>query len=337
MSKEKTVEVNVRLASLFVLIPVLILMGRKIYVDIRDERRGIAYQYRSALQEAFNKGLPYLSIDGDDGKLRAAIAQMRIRRHGKIPEERIDRLRKRLFDLIWTHHIGGFSNYMRLRKPEGIEYRFNTNALPKKRVKEGNTYKLVLDRRPELDSEESILRFQIASGSYDTFYSNFISQVCLDYGELQQIRYMAVGGQTNALFGVHVVRTNSLADPRFCADVIDFVPEKDRWPFTSTNKVARFSLIPGTVVPFGLSLPIPLYFTPETPKQELETTGEITLAYAYFTYKGAHHNGNASVVMAQWHWDKAKARWIPDYFCSGDDYRYPSSRYHTEPVVDVIF
>ena len=79
MSKEKTVEVNVRLASLFVLIPVLILMGRKIYVDIRDERRGIAYQYRSALQEAFNKGLPYLSIDGDDGKLRAAIAQMRIR------------------------------------------------------------------------------------------------------------------------------------------------------------------------------------------------------------------------------------------------------------------
>ena len=59
MSKEKTVKVNVRLASLFVLIPVLILMGRKIYVDIRDERRGIAYQYRSALQEAFNKGLPY--------------------------------------------------------------------------------------------------------------------------------------------------------------------------------------------------------------------------------------------------------------------------------------
>ena len=68
-------------------------MGSKIYVDIRDKRRGISYQYRSALQEAFDKGLPYLSINGDDGKLRAAIAKTRIRRHGKIPDERIDRLR----------------------------------------------------------------------------------------------------------------------------------------------------------------------------------------------------------------------------------------------------
>ena len=99
----------------------------------------------------------------------------------------------------------------------------------------------------------------------------------------------------------------------------------------------RFSLLANTVVPFGLGLLIPLYFTPETPRQELETTGEITLAYADFAYKGVHHNGNASVVMAQWHWDRSKARWIPDYFCSGDDYRYPSTRYHTEPVVRVIF
>ncbi len=183
-------------------------MGSKIYVDIRDKRRGIAYQYRSALQEAFNKGLLYLSSNGDDGKLRAAIAKTHIRRHGKILEKRIDRLRERLFDLIWTHHIVGFSNYMRLRKPEGIEYQFYTDALPKKIVKEGNTYKLVLDRRPELDSKEAILRLQITSRSYGTFYSNFISQFCLDYEELQQIRRMVVGRKTNALFGVHVVRTN---------------------------------------------------------------------------------------------------------------------------------
>ena len=84
---------------------------------------------------------------------------------------------------------------MHLRKPEGIEYQFNTNALPKKLVKEGNTYKLVLDRRPELDSEEAILRLQITSRFYGTFYSNFISQVCLDYEELQQNRHMAVGGK----------------------------------------------------------------------------------------------------------------------------------------------
>ncbi len=64
---------------------------------------------------------------------------------------------------------------MRLRKPEGIEYHFNTNALPKKRVKEGNTYTLVLDRRPELDSEETILRQRITTLSHGTFYSNFIS------------------------------------------------------------------------------------------------------------------------------------------------------------------
>ncbi len=100
---------------------------------------------------------------------------------------------------------------------------------------------------------------------------------------------------------MHIVRTNSLVDPRFCADVTDFVPEKGCWPFTSTNKVARFNLIANTVVIMGLSRPIPLYFTPDTPKQELETTGEITLAYAYFAYNSMHHNDNASVFMAQWH------------------------------------
>ena len=136
---------------------------------------------------------------------------------------------------------------------------------------------------------------------------------------------------------MHVVRTNSLADPRFCADVTDFVPEKDRWPFASTNNVARFNLIANTVVPFSLGLPIPLYFTPETPKQELEMTGEITLAYAYFAYKGVPHNENASVFIAQWYWDRSKARWISDYFCSGDDYRYLSTRNHTKSVIRVIF
>ncbi len=130
-------------------------------------------------------------------------------------------------------------------------------------------------------------------------------------------------GKINDLFDVHIVRTNSLADPRFCANVTDFVPEKDRWPFTSTNKMPRFRLFANTVVPFGLGTPIPLYFTLETPKQELETTGEITLAYAYFAYKGVHYNENASVFMARRALGQGQSPLIPDYFCSVDDYRYP--------------
>lgn len=175
-----------------------------------------------------------------------------------------------------------------------------------KRVKEGNTYKLVLDRSPELGSEETILRYQIAyltAPFIPTSFPRFVwtMKICSRSATWPL-------GKINALFDVHIVRTNSLADPRFCANVTDFVPEKDRWPFTSTNKMPQFRLFANTVVPFGLGTPIPLYFTLETPKQELETTGQITLTYAYFAYKGVHYNENASVFMAQWHWDKAKAR-----------------------------
>lgn len=77
-----------------------------------------------ARQGAFN-ALKYTPIVSSN-RLYSYVQSLYIIQHEGIPEPQIIQLRDRLFDVLWTFHIGGFENYMRLRKPEGIEYQFDS-------------------------------------------------------------------------------------------------------------------------------------------------------------------------------------------------------------------
>ncbi len=104
----------------------LIAAGWMIYKNrqARLLRNEYGHEATRVRQEAFN-ALKYTPIVSSDG-LYSHVQSLNIIQHEGIPEPQIIQLRDRLFDVLWTFHIGGFENYMRLRKHEGIEYQFDS-------------------------------------------------------------------------------------------------------------------------------------------------------------------------------------------------------------------
>ena len=302
----------------------LIAAGWMIYKkrQARLLRNEYGHEATRARQEAFN-ALKYTPIVSSNG-LYSHVQSLNIIQHEEIPEPQITQLRDRLFDVLWTFHIGGFENYMRLRKPEGIEYQFDFQSIAEMNANTNVLQEIERMRRehPEVDipslpdvpktevEAKEYVRDRVRSVSSGTFYTNFLSEICLNSEELEPLRnyFMNVFDENaeefkerkeSVPFGVHVFRTTEVGEPG-----------DHKYLFGDHVRIKP-----------GIDMPDFNYLTLNTSHQELKAEGEITLALVYLAFKSIHHEENATHFRMQMHWNTSKSCWIIDWITSG--YLYP--------------
>lgn len=170
----------------------------------------------------------------------------------------------------------------------------------------------ILPDVPKTEAEaREYVRDRVRAHSNGTFYTNFLSEICLDSEELEPLRnyFMNVFDENaeefkerkeSVPFGVHVFRT------------------------TEVGKTGDHEYLLGDHVRIkpGIDMPDFNYLTPYTPHQELKAEGEITLALVYLAFKSIHHEENATHFRIQMHWNTSKSCWIIDWITSGSLYPY---------------
>ena len=152
---------------------------------------------------------------------------------------------------------------------------------------------------------------RVSASSSGTFYTNFLSEICLDLEELEPLRnyFMNVFDENTEEFkerkesvplGVHVFHSTDVGEPGdheyLLGDHVRIMP--------------------------GVGMLHFHYLTPNTPHQELKAEGDVTLVLVYFAFKSIHHGENATHFRMQMHWNISKSCWIIDWIASRSLYPY---------------